>query len=109
MITFVKIKRMLRGEVSVRTAVLEALRRIRNSLERRRERAGLAALDRRPAVLCSEFARLSPSELLDHFRARQSPEFFPGFAAGAQQTAALQQELFPGQTTELTSQAKRIA
>jgi len=100
---------MLRGEVSVSTAALEALRRIRNSLERRRERAGLAALDRRPAVLCAEFARLSPSELLNHFRARQSPEFFPGFAAGAQQTAALQQELFPDEATELTSQARRIA
>ncbi len=104
-----KLKRMLRGEVSVSTAALEALRRIRNSLERRRERAGLAALDRRPAVLCAEFARLSPSELLNHFRARQSPEFFPGFAAGAQQTAALQQELFPDEATELTSQARRIA
>jgi hypothetical protein len=109
MITFAKIKRMLRGEVSVRTAALEALRRIRNSLERRRERAGLAALDRRPARLCPEFARRSPSELLEHFRTRQSPEFFPGFTAGAQQTAALQQELFPDETTELTSQAKRIA
>jgi Heparinase II/III-like protein/Heparinase II/III N-terminus len=109
MITFAKIKRMLRGEVSVRTAALEALRRLRNSLERRRERAGLATLDRRPARLCPEFARLSPPELLEHYRARQSPEFFPGFAAGAQQTAALQQELFPEKTTELTSHAKRIA
>jgi hypothetical protein len=109
MIRFTKLKRMLRGEVSVRTAALETLRRIRNSVERRRERAGLAALDRRPARLRADFGRLSPPELLEHFRARQSPEFFPGFAAGAQQTAALQQELFPDETTELTSQAKRIA
>jgi Heparinase II/III N-terminus/Heparinase II/III-like protein len=109
MTIFTKLKRMLRGEVSVRTAALETLRRIRNSLERRRERAELAALDLRPARLRADFAQLSPLELLEHFRARQSPEFFPGFAAGAQQTAALQQELFPDETTELTSQAKRIA
>jgi hypothetical protein len=109
MTIFTKLKRMLRGEVSVRTAALETLRRIRNSLERRRERAELAALDLRPARLRADFAQLPPLELLEHFRARQSPEFFPGFAAGARQTAALQQELFPDETTELTSQAKRIA
>jgi hypothetical protein len=109
MITFANIKRMLRGEVSVRTAALETLRRVRASLDRRRERAGLAALDRQPARLRAEFARLSPSGLLKHFRSRQTPEFFPGFAAGAQQTAALQQELFPEQTTELIDQAKRTA
>ena len=102
-------RRMLRGEVSVRTAALEALRRIRTALGRRRERAGLATLDRQPARLSEEFSRLSPPELLAHFRSRQAPEFFPGFAAGAQQTAALQQELFPDETTELITRAKRIA
>jgi hypothetical protein len=109
MITFAKIKRMLRGEVSVRTAALETLRRIRASLDRRRERASLSLIDRQPARLRAEFARLSATDLLAHFRSRQSPEFFPGFAAGAQQTAALQQELFPDESTELISQAKRIA
>ncbi len=102
-------KRMLRGEVSVRTAALEAVRRIRTALGRRRERAELAALDRQPARLTEEFSRLTPPGLLAHSRSRQSPEFFPGFAAGAQQTAALQQELFPDETTELVDQAKRIA
>src|SRR6202171_1503092 len=100
MITFAKIKRMLRGEVSVRTAALEGLRRIRAALERRRERTGLATLDRQPARLRADFARLSPQELLEHFRSRQTPEFFPGFAAGAQQTATLQQELFSDETTK---------
>ena len=100
---------MLRGEVSVRTAALETLRRIRASLERRRERAELAQFDRQPARLSAEFSRLSPSELLAHFRSRNNPEFFPSFAAGAQQTAALQQELFPDETTALINQAKRIA
>ncbi len=109
MITFTKIRRMLRGEVSVRTAALEVLRRVRAALARRRELAGLATLDRQPARLCTDFAHLSPPKLLEYFRARQMPEFFPGFAAGAQQTAALQQELFPDETTELIDQAKRIA
>jgi hypothetical protein len=109
MITFAKIKRMLRGEISVRTATLEALRRIRASLVRRSERSRLAQLDREPARLRADFARLSPPELLEHFRARQRPEFFPGFAAGAQQTAAMQQQLFPDETTELINQAKHIA
>ena len=109
MITFAKIKRMLRGEVSVRTAALEALRRIRVALDRRRERASLTLIDRQPARLSEGFSRLAPPELLAHFRLRQSPEFFPGFAAGAQQTAALQQELFPDETTELITQAKRVA
>jgi hypothetical protein len=109
MIIFAKIKRMLRGEVSVRTAVLETLRRIRAALDRRRERASLSLIDRQPARLRADFARLSAPDLLAHFRSRQSPEFFPGFAAGAQQTAALQQELFPDEATELITQAKRIA
>jgi hypothetical protein len=109
MITFANIKRMLRGEVSVRTAALEVLRRVRAALSRRRELAGLATLDRQPARLRPDFAHLSPPELLEHFRSRQTPEFFPGFAAGAQQTAALQQELFPDESAELINQAKRIA
>jgi len=106
---FAKIKRMLRGEVSVRTAALETLRRVRAALDRRRERASLSLIDRQPARLREEFARLSAPALLAHFRSRPSPEFFPGFAAGAQQAAALQQELFPDESTELITRAKRIA
>src|SRR5258706_1272994 len=109
MITFANIKRMLRGEVGLRIAAREALRRVRSTLDRRRERAGLAELDRGPARLREEFARLSPAELLEHFRSRQTPEFFSAFAARAQETAAWQQDLFPDQTTELIDQAKRIA
>ena len=93
----------------MRSTALETLRRIRASFERRRERAKLTQLDRQPARLSAEFSRLSPAELLAHFRSRNKPEFFPGFAAGAQQTAAVQQELFPDETTALIDQAKRIA
>jgi hypothetical protein len=104
-----KIKRMLRGEVSARTATQEALRRTGASLERRRERASLSLLDRQPARLQLEFSQLSAAELLAHFRSRQSPEFFPGFTTDAIRTVVLQQELFPDETTQLINQAKRSA
>lgn len=113
MTIFTKIKRMLRGEVSARTAALEALRRTKVSLERQRERAGLSQLDRQPARLSDEFSRLPAAELLAHFRSRhlreEAPKFFPGFTADALQTVVLQQELFPNETTQLINQAKRIA
>jgi len=113
MTIFTKIKRMLRGEVSARTAALEALRRTKVSLDRRQERAGLAQLDLQPARLSDEFSRLSAADLLAHFRSRHllkgAPKFFPGFAADALQTVALQQEFFPSETAQLVNQARRIA
>ncbi len=101
-------KRMLRGEVSARTAANEAMRRFRVSLERRRERAELAELNRMPARLRQEFARMSGPELLAHFRLRKSPQFFPGFTA-SQGTAELQQSSFSNETRQLIDQAQRIA
>src|SRR6185503_13448100 len=113
MSTVSKIKRMLRGEVDARTAALEAMRRLRQSVAQRRERAQVAELARQPARLNPDFARLSAAELLAHFRSRHfqdnSPEFFPGFAAAAKATAQLQAELFPDQTAGLIRQAARIA
>jgi uncharacterized heparinase superfamily protein len=89
------------------------LRRSNASLERRRERAELDLLDRQPARLSDEFSRLSAAELLAHFRSRHllkgTPEFFPGFAADARQTADVQQELFRDNTVQLITQANRIA
>src|SRR2546430_7040365 len=72
-------RRVLRGEVSPRLAALEAARRIRTLNERRRERAQLAELDRQPARLREEFARIRASDLLAHFRSRIKPKFLPGF------------------------------
>ena len=71
----------LRGEVTLRDAALEALRRGRVALGRRRERARLkrTAGAPRPARLLPEFAALTPSQLLEHFRTRAAPRFFPGF------------------------------
>jgi len=110
---FTKIKRMLRGEVSARTAALEALRRTKAAMNRRQERAVLSQLDVQPARLSDEVSRLSAAGLLEHFRSRHllsaAPKFFPGFAVDALQTVVLQQEFFPDETAQLINQAKRIA
>src|SRR5215210_3018650 len=80
-----KIRRALRGEVDARTVILETLRRGRVSLRRRRERASFsqsnAQTSAAPARLCAAYARLSPTELLEHFRRRATPRFLPGLDA----------------------------
>ncbi len=101
------IKRMLRGEVSAGTAALEAARRFEAGLARRRERKQLPELNRQPARLTAQFAQMSRSDLLSHFKKRTSPTFFPGFAE-VTDTARLQGELFPAETGELVAQANRI-
>jgi len=99
---------MLRGEVSARTAALEATRRMRQLSLQRRERASLGQLDQQPALLREEFARIRASDLLAHFRSRVKPKFFPGFH-DLKKTSALQQQLYSAETTRLVSQANRIA
>src|SRR5205085_4909520 len=91
-------KRMLRGDVSARTAALEATRRMRQFSMRRRERASLGQLDQQPALLREEFARIRASDLLAHFRSRVKPKFFPGFH-DLKKTSALQQQLYSAETT----------
>src|SRR4029078_4648944 len=102
------IKRTLRGEVRTSTAALEAVRRMNSALLRRRERAQLEQLNRQPARLVPEFARMSHAELLAHFRERESPKFFPGFV-DVTNTARLQREIFPEETERLLVQAAGIA
>jgi len=101
-------RRLRRGNVSARAIALETQRRIRMALARRGERASLTALNEKPAQLTEHFARLSASALLEHFRSRTSPRFFPGFAS-AEQTAALQARLFPEETAGLLGEADAIA
>jgi hypothetical protein len=101
-------KRMLRGEVSARTAANEAILRFRISVERKRERAELAELNQQPARLREEFARIRASDLLAHFRSRIQPKFFPGFQ-NATVTAQAQRQIFPDETLRLLSQAARGA
>jgi len=56
-----KIKRALRGEIKLTTAVREALRRSRVSLQQRKERAQLDVSE--PLVLTLAFARMSADDL----------------------------------------------
>src|SRR6266568_2782116 len=85
-----RFRNALRGEVSPRTVALEMIRRIRWSRAHRRERAQLSQLNQQPARLTGDFARMSVSDLLAHFRSRRSPQFFPGFENAGQSTAKLQ-------------------
>src|SRR6266508_1175366 len=101
-------KRMLRGEVSLRTAALEARRRLRVLRVRGRERAELSELNQQPARLREEFARIRASDLLAHFRSRIQPKFFPGFQ-DATATAQAQRQIFPDETGRLLSQANHVA
>ena len=68
-----------------RAAALEALRRARAGLDARRERALLTRTHGRlaPARLGPDFARLTPDELLTHFRTRATPRLPPGFEESA--------------------------
>jgi len=79
-----KIKRALRGRVSVRAALLEAGRRGVAAVRLRGERAassnGKAGVEVTPARLTPEFRRMGGGELLEHFRTRAAPRLFAGFA-----------------------------
>lgn len=80
-----RIRRALRGDVSARAVVLEAGRRGLVALRQSRERALLRRAREsdggayEPARLAGNCARMSGAELLEHFRARETPRFFEGF------------------------------
>ncbi|MFL6229907.1 MAG: alginate lyase family protein [Pyrinomonadaceae bacterium] len=100
----------LRGQVSVLALARESARRVRQGLALRRERATLArgAHDARAPQLRAEFARLSPAQLVAHFRERESPRFFPGFECEARESSRLAREMFPRAFEELIERARRI-
>ena len=64
-----KLKRALRGEVSLTTAAREALRRSRVATLSRRERATLD--QNQPLSLIFDFSRLTPADLLSHFQQKE--------------------------------------
>src|SRR5215203_2588277 len=93
-----KIKRALRGRVSVRAAVLEAGRRGIAAVRLRGERAQFAngkSVDELPrARLAPGLARLGGAELLEHFRTRAAPRLCAGFEeAGGDYLSARRGEL----------------
>jgi hypothetical protein len=69
-----KIRRAVRGEVKLTTAVREGLRRTRVSLQQRKERTGI--YDNEPLMLTDTYARMSADELLAHFRGSREAKFF---------------------------------
>ena len=69
-----KIRRALRGEVKLTTAVREVLRRSRASRQERKERA--AVDENEPLVLIDSFARMNAHELLAHFQGTREAKFF---------------------------------
>lgn len=103
-----KLKRVLRGEVKLNTVAREAWRRSRVALQQSQERATLDQFDKRPARLRRDFAQLTTSALLNHFRSRATPLFFPGFHDTTNQIAELQRSMFPLETTQLIENATRI-
>jgi len=69
-----KIKRAARGDVKFTTLAREALRRSRASLQERKERASLD--ENKPLAFWRPFDRMSPDELLAHFRGPREAKFF---------------------------------
>lgn len=104
-----KFKRALRGEVSPRIALLESARRTGMATRHRGERARLSKQANQPARLTPEFTNLSPAALLEHFKQRTQPHFFPGFNLPPQTVAAPQRTLFPEDSAALIADADRIS
>jgi hypothetical protein len=103
-----RIKRALRGDVSLNAVALEVLRLKRKRLQLRRERAKIDEINNSPARLCSEFSHLKNSDLLSHFRQRKTPSLWKNGFDELTQIAKLQSEIFPKETERLIENATRI-
>ncbi len=100
-----RIKKALRGGVSLDLLVLEAFRRQRAAIKQRRERSKIEEIDNSPARLRDDFARFNQTELLNHFRGRKTPSILP---ENLPEIARLQTELFAAETEGLVRGANRI-
>ncbi|HEV2829032.1 MAG TPA: alginate lyase family protein [Pyrinomonadaceae bacterium] len=100
------IRGLLRRRISFGQATREAFRRGRAAARSRRERALLDDLASQSARLRPEF-QLAPSDLLKHFRERNSPSFLSGFES-PNTIAALHRDLCPHETQQLFESAWTI-
>ncbi|HYE14182.1 MAG TPA: alginate lyase family protein [Pyrinomonadaceae bacterium] len=101
----------LRGDVTLRAAALEALRRARAAVGRRRERAFLtrATGDVGPARLRPESARLGPERRLAEFRERPAPRLLPGLEeAGGDEFRRALHERFVDERLKIIEEAEAI-
>jgi hypothetical protein len=103
-----RIKRALRGDVSLNAVALEALRLKRRALQLRREHAKIEEINNSPARLNAEFSHLKNSDLLLHFRQKKTPSLWKNGFDELTQIAKLQSEIFPRETNELIESATRI-
>lgn len=100
-----RIKRSLRGGVSFNSLVSEGFRRFVAAIHERRERSVIDDLNILPARLRADFAKLRDDELLNHFRTRTAPAFFPENLETFVQTPA---EIPGNPVASLLSDAKTI-
>jgi hypothetical protein len=96
--------------VSALAILRESLRRVRVAASLRRERTMVArgAFIAHAPRLRAEFAAMSPSQLIAHFRSRATPKFPPGLESDAQELSRLAREKFPRETEELIERACKI-
>ncbi|MCM3904108.1 MAG: alginate lyase family protein, partial [Pyrinomonadaceae bacterium] len=105
-----RIKHAFRGQVSPRAALFEIGRSGCVALRSRYERLAQsfeAAGDGR-LRLSNEFANMPGPELLEHFRSRLTPRFFPGFEVARERLSELQRGEFPAETSALLDRARGI-
>lgn len=101
------VRGVLGGNIGFAQAMLEGFRRGRATSARRRERALLTELASQPARLLPEFQKLSSSDLLKHFRGRDTPRFLPGLE-GREAIAAETRNVFPDDTRQVIEAAWQI-
>ncbi|MBK8466433.1 MAG: alginate lyase family protein [Chloracidobacterium sp.] len=100
-----KIRTLFRGDVRFSDLPREALRRKKVIAHQKQERRDLEKLHDAQARLTNQFASVSTSELLTHFRER-TVSFFP--IKELDQIAKLQSEHFPAETAHLIADANQI-
>ena len=103
-----KIKRAFRGRVGLSSVLRETARQGNAAVRESFERVRLSRHSEESLRLAPEFARMSPEELLAHFRERDLPRFFGGFDIPTERLAQLQRQYFPADTDELLAAATDI-
>lgn len=99
-----RVRKALRGDVSLHKLPLEAIRLKKAADKRKQERLELEQLTNAPARLSAEFQTTEPTELLTYFRQRNTPCFW----SDTDKLSKLQTKLFPNETEQLIKQATKI-
>jgi hypothetical protein len=100
-----KIKRAFRGGVSLSAVIRETARHAGAKLQEQYERFTPAEASLR---LTPGFSVLGAEKLLAHFRERNHPKFFGGFALPKEHLAQLQREHFAAEADQMLAAAREI-